>query len=248
MILGKTLSAEGKVQARPGQVFAENGMKIYDVEVLEVRLQNPEIEKMLVQSQRDVIQNTLTLANEKRKLLYIQESEEIKRTLAETNAETARQKLELEGEAAKHRLELDLQMIHAAAQTQAENLANQLAAQKGASDVASVELQRKVATRETDIALDQKAQEVKLKALTAEVAAIVEKAKAVSPDLIAALSSFGERAMIEKVSESMAPLAILGGGSVVDILKKLLEGTALAKQLEAPLSNGNGAKSKTLNA
>lgn len=49
--------------------------------------------------------------------------------------------------------------------------------------------------------------------------AVIDKASAVSPDLIAALSAFGERAMIEKVAQSMAPLSILGGTSAVDVLK-----------------------------
>jgi major vault protein len=69
--------------------------------------------------------------------------------------------------------------------------------------------------------------------LTANVTAVVDKAKAVSPDLIAALNIFGERALIEKISEAMAPLAILGGGSVVDVVKKLFESSQLSKHLDA---------------
>jgi hypothetical protein len=38
----------------------------------------------------------------------------------------------------------------------------------------------------------------------------VKKAAAVSPDLIAALNAFGEKAMIAQVSEAMAPLSLLG--------------------------------------
>jgi major vault protein len=62
---------------------------------------------------------------------------------------------------------------------------------------------------------------------------VVEKAKAVSPDLVAALSAFGEREMVAKVAQSMAPLGIIGGKSVVDVLKQLLEGTNLGRQLQA---------------
>ena len=65
----------------------------------------------------------------------------------------------------------------------------------------------------------------------AEVEAVVQKASAVSPDLIAALQSFGDQAMVEKVAESMAPLAILGGDSVAEVLGKLLKGTVLEKAL-----------------
>ena len=103
--------------------------------------------------------------------------------------------------------------------------------------------------RETEIALDKKAQETRLTMLQAEVQAVVDKAKAVSPDLVAALSAFGERAMVEKVAQSMAPLSIIGGDSVIDVLRKLLEGTNLAKQLNVPEVSTNGtARSKSTHA
>jgi major vault protein len=90
-------------------------------------------------------------------------------------------------------------------------------------------------------------QELEVKKLEAQVQALVEKAKAVSPDLIAALSAFGERAMVEKVAQSMAPLSILGGDSVIDVLKKLLEGTSLANQLAPALQSTNGtSRSKSV--
>jgi major vault protein len=94
---------------------------------------------------------------------------------------------------------------------------------------------------------------VKINLIRAEVQALVDKAHAVSPDLVAALQAFSERHMLEKVAASMAPLSIMGGTSVVDVLKKLLEGTALAKQLDtvapavAAAVSGNGKTSaKTL--
>ena len=49
--------------------------------------------------------------------------------------------------------------------------------------------------------------------------------------LIAALQAFGDRALAEKMAESMAPLAILGGESVSEVLGRLLRGTPLAKLL-----------------
>ncbi len=60
---------------------------------------------------------------------------------------------------------------------------------------------------------------------------MVEKARAVSPDLIAALQAFGDRALAEKMAESMAPLAILGGESVAEVLARLLRGSPLARLL-----------------
>jgi major vault protein len=255
IILGKS-TGDGKPRA--GTTFAENGMRIYDVEVLGVQMQNSDVEKMLVAQQREVIQNTLILAGERRKLAYIQESEEIKRQVAETNAETSRQKMLLEAEAARRQLELDLTRIETASKSEQERIAKasesaaaqaalQLANEKAQAEQTAVQLQVQQATDAQRLEQAKANQALELAKLEAQVTALVEKAKAVSPDLIAALNSFGERAMVEKVSEAMAPLSILGGGSVVDVLKKLLEGTALAKQLE-PAMNGSATTTTGLSA
>lgn len=245
IILGKST---GKGEPRTGCKFEENGMRIYDVEVLGAQMQNADVEKLLVAAQRDVIQNTLVLAGERRKLAYIQENEDIKRQVAETNAETQRRSMELQAEQAKRKLELDLTIIASNAKAEAERItkereaadaraANALAAEKAQAEQTAVQLEVQKASDAQRLEQARANQAIELEKLNAQVEGLVKKAAAVSPDLIAALNAFGEKAMIEKVSEAMAPLSILGGGSVVDVLKKLLEGTTLAKQLE-PVTNG----------
>lgn len=244
VILGKS---SGDGTPRAGTTFAENGMRIYDVEILNVALQNAAVEKMLVDAQRSVIDNTLLLAAEKRKLSFIQESEAIKRQVAETNAETLRRSLELASEKAKLQLQHDLTVIESNAKAEAERIAkereaqdaraaNELAAEKQQAEVSAVQLEVQKASDAQRLEQERLKQELELQKLTAQVQGLVEKAKAIDPQLIAALQAFGEKAMVEKVAEAMAPLSILGGGSVVDVLKKLLEGTNLAKQLE-PVTN-----------
>ena len=251
IVLGKS---PAKGEARTGMLFTENGMRIYDVEVLGVAMQNPDVEKLLVAAQRDVIQNTLVLATERRKLSYIQESEDIKRLVAETNAETRKRSMELQAEEAKRKLELDLTIISSNAKAESERIsteaaaaaartANELLSERATAEVTAVQLEVQAKADAQRLQVAQQNQVLELQKLEAQVQALVEKAKAVSPDLVAALSAFGERAMVEKVAESMAPLSILGGGSVVDVLKKLLEGTSLAKQLE-PVTNGTSTGSR----
>lgn len=242
IILGKS---PGKGEPRPGTKFEENGMRIYDVEVLENKMQNPDVEKMLVNAQRDVIQNTLVLASERRKLDYVKESEELKRQEAMTRAETQRSNFELQAETAKRKLELDLTVIEANAKTQSEQIAKELEAAQARGEITKLQLEQNKAAREQDLSIEAQAQQLKLREIEAQVQAVVEKSKAISPDLVAALSAFGERAMVEKVAEAMAPLGILSGGkkSVVEILQELLKGTALSNQLGTVLKEGptNGA-------
>lgn len=250
VILGKAQSVDGSPKSktsRPGTVFEENGMKIYDVEVLGITMTNPEVEKMLVNAQREVIQNALVLAGERRKLDYVKESETLKRQEALTRAETQQANFELQATNAKRKLDLDLTVIEANAKTQSEQLARDLEAAEARGEITKLQLEQAKTAREQEIALDKLAQALKLAETQAQVNAVVEKAKAISPDLIAALQQFGERAMVEKVAESMAPLSLLTGGrkSVLEALQELLKGTALANQLQTVIDKPNGA-SKTL--
>ncbi len=238
IILG--VGAEG--QARTGTSFEENGMRIYDVEVLGVAMQNAEVEKMLINAQREVIQNTLVLATERRKLDYTTETEKLKQQTEILRADTSRRSLTLQAESARLKHELDLETITANAKTEQDRIANELAAQKARSEVSEVARQVQAANDAQRLDLLAKQQELELQKTKAQVEAIVEKARAISPDFIAALNAFGERAMIEKVSQAMAPMAILGGDSVLDVMKKLLEGTTLGKHLEPVTLNGAVAK------
>ena len=242
------LGAAIKGEKRAGTLFEENGMRIYDVEVLDVKILNPDIEQLLIKSQKSTIQNALLIADEKRKLDYVNSIESLKQDTQRAQAETLKVALGLQSNAAKMQLECDLITISAKAESEAKEHARRLATEQANGEITSARLEIEMQAAEAHLELEKEQQAQRLAVIQAEVQAVVDKAKAISPDLIAALSIFGERAMVEKVAEAMAPMSILGGkdgGSVIDILKKLLEGTNLAKQLSPGLlTNGNG-KAKT---
>jgi hypothetical protein len=213
--------------------FEENGMRIYDAEVLGVSMSNADVEKLLVGAQREQIQNTLVLAGEKRKLQYIVESEEIKRVASTAQAETARAQMLLQQETAACKLQLDMAIIDANAKAELERINSELESCRARAEISALNLGLQNDADEQRMKIAKLNQEMELLKLKAQTTAIVEKTQAIGPDLISALSTFGERAMVEKVAEAMGPLSILGGGSVVDILKKILEGTTLGNTLTA---------------
>lgn len=237
VVLGEKVDAEGNPRERPGAAFKENGMRIYDVEVLSVEMVNKEIEKLLVDHQRRAIETTLLLKSKRQTLDNTKELEVITQQTEEIQAETRRRKMALEADEATRRLERDLTVIDANAKAKAEEQTVALAAVKAQAQVHQVEIDQKIASARAQIALDKEAQANKLAALEAEVRAAVEKGKAFTPDLIAALTAFGDKELIERVSKSMAPLSILGGESVQEVLGKLLAGSPLAKHL-LPAANG----------
>lgn len=223
---------------RLGTTFEENGMHVYDVEVLEVKFLDAQIEQLLVKTQRDAMSQRLQLGTLRRSLDFTSESEGLAQRIEEAKAQTRFASLTLKQEELKRQLEADVAGARARAESAAESHKVDLAKSEHQTQLATLQLARERSEHEQQIGLDAERQKARLAELSAEVEAVVKKAQAISPDLVAAISAFGERALIEKISESMAPLAILGGKSVTDVVKQLLEGTKLAQYIQAP-SNGS---------
>lgn len=240
------LGEKGEDGTRPGTTFQENGMRIYDVEILHVQMQNSDVEQMLTDAQRDVIRGTLTLANEQRKLKVNAELEAIKRATIEQQAATRWRAMEVQAAEVKQKSDLDATTLKAAADLEDEK-DKRILDRESEKEARKLELERERAAVNAELirikleaqklgdaqVVEQKRalQVLDLERAQNEVDGLVKKAAAVSPDLIAALQSFSDGSLIEKTAESMAPLSILGGTSVVDVLKKLLEGTKLANRL-----------------
>lgn len=219
---------------RPGRIFTENGMRIYDVEVLDVKIGDELIAGMLVDAQHTTVQQTLELATEKRGLEVNQQKEAIKQKFAETSAATQQLLLTLQTQETQKRLSLDLAKIQAQIEAQQKQLKAKLNEQESLDKINAAELARQKAKQDLELAVAQQQLTQHLEALKAEVEAVVSKAGAVSPQLVAALQAFGDKALAEKMAESMAPLAILGGKSVAEVFAQLLQGTGLEQVLGQP--------------
>ncbi|MFV8753653.1 hypothetical protein ACNOYE_24120 [Nannocystaceae bacterium ST9] len=221
-------NAEGK---RTGRLFDENGMRVYDVEVLGVEIGDSGIETLLVGAQHAAVEQTLTLDGERRRLELTRERQTIEQEIDVITSGTRQKKFELDRSEVVAAHELARAKIQAEAEARRDRLAAQLADQAPLDAVHTAEIGRRKVTVDLELDTGNRQLAQRLTELDAEVRAVVDKAKAVSPDLIAALQAFGDRALAEKMAQSMAPLAILGGESVAEVLSRLLRGTKLAQVL-----------------
>lgn len=227
-VLGSATEGE-----RPGRTFSENGMHIYDVEVLAVTIQDEMIASLLIDTQHEAIQQALSLTSKQRDLDVTQQSETINQQIATAKAETQQTLLNLQIEEAQAQMNLNLARIEAQVAAQTRQLEAKQAEQTALSEINEAELARQRAKHDLAVAVAQEQLNQKLEELRAEVAGVVEKSTAVSPQLIAALQAFSDKALAERMAESMAPLAILGGRSIADVLGQLLQGTVLENVLSA---------------
>jgi major vault protein len=237
IVLGrKTVTADGKVHARPGAEFKENGMHVYDVEVLQVRMVDANVEKLLSSAQRESIQNNVSLQSEQRRLTYTQESERLKRMIEAERTMTQQETMRLATENATLKAQLDLKVIEAAAIAETRRLETEMNAKTARLEIKQAEVNYDHSNKEALILLEKKEQDVRLEGLKAESQSVIDKLTAITPDLVSALQAFGDKAMVERVAKSMAPFTLLGGNSAVDVIRKALAGTKFADVLGAAKS------------
>jgi major vault protein len=225
------LGAQADGGKRAGRSFDENGMRVYDVEVLGVTLGDASIATMLVEAQHAAVEQTLTLAAEQRRLELARQTEDTRQKVAELQASTRLAELTVKLRELGRVRELQSAEVEAESALRRQRFEAQQAEQTLVDAIQHSELARKRAAAAVDLDVAKVKLDHELARIGAEVHALVEKAGAVSPDLIAALQSFGDRALAERMAESMGPLAILGGESVADVLGRLLKGTSVANAL-----------------
>lgn len=227
VVLGKQTAA-----GRLGATFFENGMHVYDVEVVNVKMVDAEVEKSFVQAQREVISQTLILAARRRSLEHSREIESINRERMNIEHETRQRDVEIKTIDVLSKAELDRTMEVAAASLLKQKRTSESENQDLVNEIETKKLESFRLDKETKLALEKKLLDQKIEEMRAETESMKEKASAISPDFIAALQAFGDKALIEKVSAAMGPLAILGGEDVVGVLRKLLAGTQLESYLK----------------
>lgn len=206
-------------KAMPGLRFEENGMRVYDLDVLDVSIKG-DLESKLVKARQAAFENTLAVQRQEQEF-----------QLAAATAEFEKKRLELEQEAIRAREERDLAQISARTKVDTADAEARKIKEEAELLVSKLAAERSAVAADEQIRVERLRQSVRIDMLRAEVEAAVEKAKAFSPDLIAALETFGHRAVVEKAMEAVSPLAILGGTSVSDVLQKILSGTRIGEAL-----------------
>jgi major vault protein len=238
------LGAQNEGGKRAGRFFAENGLRVYDVEVLDVSLGDETIAGLLVEAQHAAVRQALELAAGQRRLESARQTEHVRQQIEELEASTRQKSLALGVLDVARTLELELAKARAEAEARQRRREAELAEQGAIDAMHGAELARRKSDHDLALEVAGRQLEQRLRQLGAEVQATVDKAHAVSPDLVAALQAFGDRALAERMAQSMAPLAILGGESVAEVLGRLLQGTPLARLLTAgapAAASGNGA-------
>lgn len=235
--LGK--AEEGK--QRVGMSFTENNMRIYDVEILDVGMEDRDVEKMLISTQRDVINQTLIMQQQRRHLAHKTEIERISQQMIALEMATK----DAENQARLAELQRKLAVDIAATEVKNKVVEMQqefdLASQEISNKIQEQALSRERSIKELALTLNGKAQVQQLEKLQAEVDAVVNKTKAITPELIAALQAFGDKELLAKLAQSFSVLSIAGGDTIAEVLQKTFGGTKIAEAAGALMTNAAAA-------
>jgi major vault protein len=234
------VAAEGP---RPGLAFAENGMRVSDVEILDVAIGDEVIADLLGDAQRQAVEEGIALVRARRGLELVRQREQITRATAEEEAATVRRRAELDLDAAADRLraaltELESEVRRAVAQLEVSKARNAATDFEHESDLA-----RRRGEDGFELERERAHQQLALTALAAEVDATVKRFAAAQGGFSEALLALSNRETLAKIAEAMSVQQFVGGKTLVDVIGKVFTGTPLASMLErvTQASNGSGA-------
>lgn len=224
IIRNTVLGVSDGTSERPGHLFKENGMHIYDVEVLGVKITDDSIAASLVKAQRDVVSQTLALAAKRRELDATTEIEKIVQDIASLKSSTRIEEFKLQINETEERLNANIKKLEA-----------DLEEKKKSAEVNKAKLlqEKDIADQEVEIAnKKQQLQIEKIKAETEEVVAIL---KAIQPELIATMKAVGNQELAKVLAQNLPKAAgsfgLLTNKGGIDALMSMVKGTPLEEGL-----------------
>lgn len=230
VVLGKIkINEEAKDKKKyDGRLFKENGMLVYDVEVLKIDVDS-DIAEMLEVHQREMIEKAMLLNDAEAKIKLVKAIAEA----GQKEAEVAKAK-RLHSIETKNIIETEefakAQTLEAKKRVAAKAKADaELELQEVLNQINEAKLARDKAENDAKVALQKELaaiEEAKQKAYAETVKEIVGS---ISPDLVAALTTKANAELLTEATKNMSPLAIARGESVADTLNTLLRGTTLEK-------------------
>lgn len=208
--------------------FPENGMYVYDCEVLGIKIEEADVEKLITSQQYEIVEQTLKLTNANKKIEVSTALAEAKKKELELQYETKRYEMELNKANEIEKFENQAKMARLEEAEAAARAKAKQDMQEVLDEIQKAELEReqaKNAVRLENIKATNDLEAAKQAAYAEMVKSIVDS---ISPDLVAAISTTTENEMVSNVAKSLSPYALASGTeSASDVVNKLLRGTTL---------------------
>jgi sensor c-di-GMP phosphodiesterase-like protein len=164
-------------------------------------------------------------------------------------ADVEKKEIELKNANEKHKLELEQQLAEAKLAKDEALKAKQRAASMAEAEakkdlqvvlnlIQEAELARKKSVTDAELAKERELAAIEETKNKAYAETVKEIMGAISPDLIAALSTKANADLLVEATKNMSPYAIANGMPVADTINTLMRGTTLEGVIDKALENG----------
>jgi hypothetical protein len=229
LLRNSILGLHDEAGKRAGRHFEENGMWVYDVEVLEVQILDEEVLEMLQDSQRAAIASTIRRSQEDLRLGDEELKESVNLQVLQYQIATLQQSVAHESES-RH-----LELARTFTRLEVDKLDRSTRA-NSAAEASTISSQALIQAKRAQ-------SELNASEINARAEAFCKQMESLQPELIATLQSLGNKQLAGELTKNLAPLAILGGDSVAEVAGRLLESLPLGGSggsgMRALLQNGS---------
>lgn len=221
LIRDTLLGVQDEEGVRPGLPFPENGMRVHDVEVLSMVIDDAEVETLLVGAQSKALQGAIELNIARQTTTRQKELEELRRADIIEVQKTVTTEAQIAVEKVSQKMDVRL-----------AELGLQLRAQVEQEKLDSMALVSRREATDQEIELLKERDEVELARFSEETDQLVKRMGAMQPGLINALNAFADRTIAERIVTAIGPAALAAGVTSADMLHNLFKGTEWEGALE----------------
>lgn len=216
-----------KTNSRPGMSFENCGVVVHDVEVMEVKVSDQIVAKMISDAQQETIRGFLEISRKQQTIAVVKEVESAERQVLSERQLTEVKKHEASLEATKRKLILLKEELGVDIEKSTLIAENKLKLTTIDNQINDVVLEKEKATADIQSQINARLIELENCRLEAETAAIRSRLDAVNSDLVSAIQSSNDRDALVKVVENMGLSAYLKEDSIGATLSGILKGTSL---------------------
>ena len=221
---------EKRETSRPGLYFPENGMRVTEVEVLDLSLSDHSIGQMLDEAQLQVVRTNIELDQARQDLAATREKENIAQEKAAAIHKTQQQALDLQTQIIGDQLTVTLAQVEASIAKIAKQEEESAAQEKILTLKDDARLEREKKQADQTLAIDTEQQKLGIEELNASTKAACDRFNAAKDGLYEVLVSLGRDEMASKLAEGVTIERWLSGDSVASSITNLL---GIAPQLKA---------------
>ena len=218
---------------RAGLLFPENGLRVYDVEVLSVDIQDGQISDLLIGAQTEALTGAIQLSQAEESA----ERNERLEDLAQRNLRTRHATEEL-------RSLLTLKTAELQRQRQLDDVETTRQVAEARAAVTDLEIARNAAVAEAERVIAIELEKLRVSALDADAKVFNERLEKLQPLVAGALTDFGDQNFVKSLVEAVGPAAMAAGVTTGDLLGQLFAGTPFEGVLDSinnrPLSPSGG--------